>query len=188
MCVVLNVNLEAVSCCRGITSVLISQGIVGREPFPLPAVPAPGCLDTSESYYEEAQPYEETINGKNSQVLVTICVSHLRVLVVRWIPCVMCIRRIIWCRFIMENASFAAQCLCWLDIRWLGNYDACSLTRMESYRFRTVLEIHHMSHTVTDCDHFLLQFAALLPTVTQELTCLIAAKKLLNLCHISSVH
>ncbi|XP_076616747.1 actin filament-associated protein 1-like 2 isoform X2 [Chaetodon auriga] len=37
-------------------------GVVGREPFPLPAVPAPACMDTSESYYEEAQPYEETFN------------------------------------------------------------------------------------------------------------------------------
>ncbi|XP_033467779.1 actin filament-associated protein 1-like 2 isoform X1 [Epinephelus lanceolatus] len=37
-------------------------GMVGREPFPLPAVPAPACIDTSESYYEEAQPYEETFN------------------------------------------------------------------------------------------------------------------------------
>nr|XP_057918675.1 actin filament-associated protein 1-like 2 isoform X2 [Doryrhamphus excisus] len=33
-----------------------------REPFPLPVVPAQNSLDTSESYYEEAQPYEETIN------------------------------------------------------------------------------------------------------------------------------
>ncbi|XP_044193848.1 actin filament-associated protein 1-like 2 isoform X1 [Thunnus albacares] len=37
-------------------------GVVGREPFPLPAIPAPACIDTSESYYEEAQPYEETVN------------------------------------------------------------------------------------------------------------------------------
>lgn len=37
-----------------------------REPFPLPALPAPACTDTSESYYEEAQPYEETFNGKHS--------------------------------------------------------------------------------------------------------------------------
>ncbi|XP_041830457.1 actin filament-associated protein 1-like 2 isoform X2 [Melanotaenia boesemani] len=37
-------------------------GVVGREPFPLPVVPAPACIDMSESYYEEAQPYEETIN------------------------------------------------------------------------------------------------------------------------------
>ncbi|KAM4524886.1 actin filament-associated protein 1-like 2 isoform 2-T2 [Odontesthes bonariensis] len=37
-------------------------GVVSREPFPLPAVPAPACIDTSESYYEEAQPYEETVN------------------------------------------------------------------------------------------------------------------------------
>ncbi|KAK5850881.1 hypothetical protein PBY51_001719 [Eleginops maclovinus] len=38
------------------------RGVVSREPFPLPPVPAPACLDTSESYYEEAQPYEETFN------------------------------------------------------------------------------------------------------------------------------
>ncbi|XP_056221885.1 actin filament-associated protein 1-like 2 isoform X1 [Seriola aureovittata] len=37
-------------------------GVVGREPFPLPALPATVCVDTSESYYEEAQPYEETVN------------------------------------------------------------------------------------------------------------------------------
>ncbi|XP_051274492.1 actin filament-associated protein 1-like 2 isoform X2 [Dicentrarchus labrax] len=37
-------------------------GVVGREPFPLPVIPAPACIDTSESYYEEAQPYEETLN------------------------------------------------------------------------------------------------------------------------------
>ncbi|XP_016517381.1 actin filament-associated protein 1-like 2 isoform X3 [Poecilia formosa] len=37
-------------------------GVVGREPFPLPPIPAPACIDPSESYYEEAQPYEETTN------------------------------------------------------------------------------------------------------------------------------
>ncbi|CAI5658880.1 unnamed protein product [Oreochromis niloticus] len=37
-------------------------GVVCREPFPLPPVPAPACADASESYYEEAQPYEETVN------------------------------------------------------------------------------------------------------------------------------
>ncbi|XP_038591697.1 actin filament-associated protein 1-like 2 isoform X1 [Micropterus salmoides] len=37
-------------------------GVVGREPFPLPALPSPACVDTSESYYEEAQPYEEAFN------------------------------------------------------------------------------------------------------------------------------
>lgn len=37
---------------------------MGREPFPLPGVPAPARIDLSESYYEEAQPYEETVNGK----------------------------------------------------------------------------------------------------------------------------
>ncbi|XP_054878619.1 actin filament-associated protein 1-like 2 isoform X2 [Poeciliopsis prolifica] len=41
---------------------LVCQGVVGREPFPLPPVPAPACIDPSESYYEEAQPYEETTN------------------------------------------------------------------------------------------------------------------------------
>lgn len=46
---------------------LISQGVVAREPFPLPAVPAPSCIDTSESYYEEAQPYGETFNGEKTQ-------------------------------------------------------------------------------------------------------------------------
>lgn len=39
------------------------QGAVGREPFPLPACPPPACVDTSESYYEEAQPYGEPFNG-----------------------------------------------------------------------------------------------------------------------------
>ncbi|XP_036428607.1 actin filament-associated protein 1-like 2 isoform X2 [Colossoma macropomum] len=34
--------------------------IVTREPFPLP--PAPACLDSPEGYYEEAQPYDSTIN------------------------------------------------------------------------------------------------------------------------------
>ncbi|XP_041818396.1 actin filament-associated protein 1-like 2 [Chelmon rostratus] len=43
-------------------------GVVGREPFPLPAVPAPACVDTSESYYEEAQPYEETFNDDGEAV------------------------------------------------------------------------------------------------------------------------
>ncbi|XP_070782688.1 actin filament-associated protein 1-like 2 [Enoplosus armatus] len=43
-------------------------GVVGREPFPLPAVPAPACIDTTESYYEEAQPYEETFNDDGEAV------------------------------------------------------------------------------------------------------------------------
>ncbi|GAA6214270.1 actin filament-associated protein 1-like 2 isoform X1 [Lates japonicus] len=43
-------------------------GVAGREPFPLPAVPAPACIDTSESYYEEAQPYEETVNDDGEVV------------------------------------------------------------------------------------------------------------------------
>ncbi|XP_047232615.1 actin filament-associated protein 1-like 2 isoform X4 [Girardinichthys multiradiatus] len=44
------------------TTFLVCQGVVGREPFPLPPVPAPACIEPSESYYEEAQPYEETVN------------------------------------------------------------------------------------------------------------------------------
>ncbi|XP_065805678.1 actin filament-associated protein 1-like 2 isoform X3 [Labrus bergylta] len=36
-------------------------GMVCREPFPLPSVPAL-YSDNTESYYEEAQPYEETLN------------------------------------------------------------------------------------------------------------------------------
>ncbi|XP_074518706.1 actin filament-associated protein 1-like 2 isoform X2 [Halichoeres trimaculatus] len=42
-------------------------GVVGREPFPLPAVPAPSA-DNTESYYEEAQPYEETFNDDGEAV------------------------------------------------------------------------------------------------------------------------
>ncbi|KAL6475350.1 hypothetical protein MHYP_G00163900 [Metynnis hypsauchen] len=34
--------------------------IVTREPFPLP--PAPACLESPEGYYEEAQPYDSTMN------------------------------------------------------------------------------------------------------------------------------
>ncbi|XP_027145388.1 actin filament-associated protein 1-like 2 isoform X2 [Larimichthys crocea] len=43
-------------------------GVVGREPFPLPALPSPACIDPSESYYEEAQPYEETFNDDGEAV------------------------------------------------------------------------------------------------------------------------
>ncbi|XP_029934373.1 actin filament-associated protein 1-like 2 isoform X2 [Myripristis murdjan] len=43
-------------------------GVVGREPFPLPPVPAPACADPVESYYEEAQPYEETVNDDGEAV------------------------------------------------------------------------------------------------------------------------
>ncbi|XP_078146789.1 actin filament-associated protein 1-like 2 [Centroberyx gerrardi] len=43
-------------------------GVVGREPFPLPAIPAPACMDSCESYYEEAQPYEETVNDDGEAV------------------------------------------------------------------------------------------------------------------------
>ncbi|XP_057682458.1 actin filament-associated protein 1-like 2 [Corythoichthys intestinalis] len=41
---------------------------VTREPFPLPAVKAPSCSEASESYYEEAQPYEETVNDDGEAV------------------------------------------------------------------------------------------------------------------------
>ncbi|KAM6897025.1 actin filament-associated protein 1-like 2 [Xenentodon cancila] len=44
------------------------KGVVCREPFPLPAVPAPASFDYSESYYEEAQPYEETANDDGEAV------------------------------------------------------------------------------------------------------------------------
>ncbi|XP_076008122.1 actin filament-associated protein 1-like 2 [Genypterus blacodes] len=43
-------------------------GLASREPFPLPAVPSPACLDALESYYEEAQPYEETVNDDGEAV------------------------------------------------------------------------------------------------------------------------
>uniref|UniRef100_A0A1A8K3U5 Actin filament-associated protein 1-like 2 n=2 Tax=Nothobranchius kuhntae TaxID=321403 RepID=A0A1A8K3U5_NOTKU len=45
-----------------------SMGV--REPFPLPAVPAPApaCIDFSEGYYEEAQPYEEADNDDGEAV------------------------------------------------------------------------------------------------------------------------
>uniref|UniRef100_A0A8C6LT95 Actin filament-associated protein 1-like 2 n=1 Tax=Nothobranchius furzeri TaxID=105023 RepID=A0A8C6LT95_NOTFU len=41
-----------------------------REPFPLPAVPAPApaCIDLSDGYYEEAQPYEEADNDDGEAV------------------------------------------------------------------------------------------------------------------------
>lgn len=41
-------------------------GVVGREPFPLPAIPS--SASTAESYYEEAQPYEETVNDDGEAV------------------------------------------------------------------------------------------------------------------------
>ncbi|XP_061564975.1 actin filament-associated protein 1-like 2 isoform X2 [Cololabis saira] len=44
------------------------RGVVCREPFPLPAFPAPAGIDNSESYYEEAQPYEETTNDDGEAV------------------------------------------------------------------------------------------------------------------------
>ncbi|XP_072522865.1 actin filament-associated protein 1-like 2 [Salminus brasiliensis] len=40
--------------------------IIAREPFPLP--PAPACLESSESYYEEAQPYDSAINDEADAV------------------------------------------------------------------------------------------------------------------------
>lgn len=46
----------------------ILQGAVGREPFPLPVLPFPASAESSESYYEEAQPYSETFNGKHPEV------------------------------------------------------------------------------------------------------------------------
>ncbi|XP_037134620.1 actin filament-associated protein 1-like 2 [Syngnathus acus] len=41
---------------------------VTREPFPLPLVQTATCSDASESYYEEAQPYEETVNDDGEAV------------------------------------------------------------------------------------------------------------------------
>uniref|UniRef100_A0A3B4B1R3 Actin filament-associated protein 1-like 2 n=1 Tax=Periophthalmus magnuspinnatus TaxID=409849 RepID=A0A3B4B1R3_9GOBI len=43
------------------------QGVIGREPFPLPPLPT-STMDTSESYYEEAQPYEEALNDDGEAV------------------------------------------------------------------------------------------------------------------------
>ncbi|MCJ8738567.1 hypothetical protein PDJAM_G00037280 [Pangasius djambal] len=42
--------------------------IVRREPFSLPPVPAPACMDSPESYYEEAQPYDSAINDDGDAV------------------------------------------------------------------------------------------------------------------------
>ncbi|XP_056152984.1 actin filament-associated protein 1-like 2 isoform X2 [Lampris incognitus] len=44
------------------------KSLVGREPFPLPSIPAPTCMDSVEGYYEEAQPYEETANDDGEAV------------------------------------------------------------------------------------------------------------------------
>ncbi|XP_058262476.1 actin filament-associated protein 1-like 2 [Hemibagrus wyckioides] len=41
---------------------------IRREPFSLPPVPAPACMDSPESYYEEAQPYDSTINDDGDAV------------------------------------------------------------------------------------------------------------------------
>ncbi|CAG5906282.1 unnamed protein product [Menidia menidia] len=43
-------------------------GVMSREPFPLPPFPASACIDPAESYYEEAQPYEEAINDDGEAV------------------------------------------------------------------------------------------------------------------------
>ncbi|XP_061666854.1 actin filament-associated protein 1-like 2 [Syngnathoides biaculeatus] len=43
-------------------------GATTREPFPLPVIQAPTCSEVSESYYEEAQPYEETVNDDGEAV------------------------------------------------------------------------------------------------------------------------
>ncbi|XP_060795910.1 actin filament-associated protein 1-like 2 [Neoarius graeffei] len=42
--------------------------IVNREPFSLPPPPAPACMDSPESYYEEAQPYDSAINDDGDAV------------------------------------------------------------------------------------------------------------------------
>lgn len=41
--------------------------VMGREPFPLPPTPV-AAIDSSESYYEEAQPYEEAVNDDGEAV------------------------------------------------------------------------------------------------------------------------
>ncbi|XP_068161295.1 actin filament-associated protein 1-like 2 isoform X2 [Antennarius striatus] len=46
----------------------MTEGIVGREPFPLPGVTPLAGIDTSDSYYEEAQPYGETFNDDGEAV------------------------------------------------------------------------------------------------------------------------
>lgn len=57
------------------------QGAMGREPFPLPACPPPAFADTSESYYEEAQPYGEPFHGKDPEVsLVPSQLTHAGIL------------------------------------------------------------------------------------------------------------
>ncbi|XP_057214882.1 actin filament-associated protein 1-like 2 isoform X2 [Triplophysa rosa] len=43
---------------------------IGREPFPLPPTPAPASSDT-EGYYEEAQPYDSTINDFGCFAIIT---------------------------------------------------------------------------------------------------------------------
>ncbi|XP_062859131.1 actin filament-associated protein 1-like 2 isoform X2 [Trichomycterus rosablanca] len=42
--------------------------MIGREPFPLSPAPIPACVDSPESYYEEAQPYDPTINDDGEAV------------------------------------------------------------------------------------------------------------------------
>lgn len=51
---------------------VLSQALAGHEPVPLPAVPLPAYGDVSESYYEEAQPYGETFNGKTQRQTVQL--------------------------------------------------------------------------------------------------------------------
>ncbi|XP_051530630.1 actin filament-associated protein 1-like 2 isoform X2 [Myxocyprinus asiaticus] len=43
---------------------------LGREPFPLPPTPAPASIE-SEGYYEEAQPYDSTINDFGCFAIIT---------------------------------------------------------------------------------------------------------------------
>ncbi|XP_026880716.2 actin filament-associated protein 1-like 2 isoform X2 [Electrophorus electricus] len=43
-------------------------GLIAREPFPLPPTPTTERLDAQESYYEEAQPYDSTINDEAEAV------------------------------------------------------------------------------------------------------------------------
>ncbi|XP_047673463.1 actin filament-associated protein 1-like 2 isoform X3 [Tachysurus fulvidraco] len=42
--------------------------VLRRDPFSLPPVPAPACIDSPESYYEEAQPYDSAINDDGDAV------------------------------------------------------------------------------------------------------------------------
>lgn len=66
------------------------QGAVGREPFPLPAFPPPAYADTSESYYEEAQPYGEPFNGEEPEV--SLVPSQLRFTHIVSVWCLCCLK------------------------------------------------------------------------------------------------